>query len=103
MRQIRNDKFMNLAVKFCFDGVCDLGYKQGCDNYKHLNTLYSKFRGLEYIKGCDSSSFWEQKSNSRFKEILEKSALYASNFVQMNDIDEFRYTFFYACSINADQ
>ena len=94
---------MNLAVKFCFDGVCDLGYKQGCDNYKHLNTLYSKFRGLEYSEGCDSNSFWEQKPNSRFKEILEKSALYASNFEQMNDIDEFRYTFFYACSINADQ
>ncbi|MDA3045959.1 hypothetical protein OFO10_02160 [Campylobacter sp. VBCF_06 NA8] len=64
---------------------------------------YSKFRGLEYIKGYDSNSFWEQKLNSRFKEILEKSALYASNFAQMNDIDEFRYAFFHDCNISADQ
>jgi len=61
---------------------------------------YSKFKGLEYNPKDDFCSFWGKRTNCYFRQILEKSALYASNFTQMNDIDEFRYSFTYNSNIS---
>ncbi|MDA3048627.1 DUF2971 domain-containing protein [Campylobacter sp. JMF_08 NE1] len=55
--------------------------------------MYSKFKGLDYKKDDTFCDFVVK--NRYFVEILENSALYASNFTEMNDIDEFRYSFCY--------